>query len=75
MWDQRGARYLGPMSLHVDAEEGVQQTDGVGWRVRASHKVGMQAKLLYRCIQDVQRGEELTVAWLERLPSRGSWAL
>ena len=69
MQDQRGARDLGHDVLHVDAVEGVQQTDGVGWRSRASHKVIVRATLLYRCIRDVQRGEELTVTWIFVCPA------
>ena len=69
MQDQRGARDLGHDVLHVDAVEGVQQTDGVGWRRRASHKVIVRATLLYRCIRDVQRGEELTVTWIFVCPA------
>ena len=69
MQDQRGARDLRYDVLHVDAVEGVQQTDGVGWRSRASHKVIVRATLLYRCIRDVQRGEELTVTWIFVCPA------
>src|ERR1700691_5466611 len=64
MQDQRGARDLGHDVLHVEAVEGVQQTDGVGWRSRASQKVIVRATLLCRCIRDVQRGEERTVTWI-----------